>query len=33
MNIFLIIVIEWLTLLLRNRDVPGSNPGPETYPD
>jgi len=28
------VVIEWLTILLRIREVPGSNLGPETgYPD
>jgi hypothetical protein len=25
-----IVVVEWLTLLLRIREVPGSNVGPET---
>jgi hypothetical protein len=28
------VVVEWLTLLLRIREVPGSNLGPDTgYPD
>jgi hypothetical protein len=28
------VVVKWLTLVLRIRDVPGSNLGPETgYPD
>jgi hypothetical protein len=28
------VVVEWLTLMLRIKEVPASNPGPETgYPD
>jgi hypothetical protein len=27
------VVVEWLTLLLRIREVSGSNLGTETYPD
>jgi hypothetical protein len=33
-NLGLNVVIEWLAFLLRIREVPGSNLGPETgYPD
>jgi hypothetical protein len=28
------VVVEWLKFLIRIREIPGSNPGPETvYPD